>query len=77
MHSDDQQYNAEIQALAQAEGLCHSCGGLHILNVEIAILARVAELPWCLCDGCQVCSPFRRELDSVMERSNLFGSGLA
>ena len=68
--------NAEILDLAQAGAICLVCGGLHISTIDLAILARVAAMPWCLCGACQVCTPFRRELDRLMERTNLFGSGL-
>ena len=71
MTSDDRLYSADIQALAQAGGLCPTCGGVHALNIEIAILSRVAELPLCLCDGCQVCTPFWNQVALVMGQDTL------
>ena len=57
----------ELRELIAAGGVCERCGGLHIPNIEAALLAPKG-LPWCNCE-CSICGPFREAVHELMAQS--------
>ena len=51
-----------VRDLAEAGAICESCGGVHIPDIDTAILAQDSNLHWCDCEACQPCAEFRAAL---------------
>lgn len=49
----------ELRELAAAGGICEVCGGVHVRTIDHAILASIANLPFCDCPACPVCEALR------------------
>lgn len=54
-----------IRELAEAGGICEACGGLHVPDVDTALLSLRTDLPWCDCEGCQPCAAFHAALTKL------------
>ena len=54
----------EIQRLAKSGGLC-ACGGVHVPQLDYAILASLTDLPFCECEDCRICAPVREALEAL------------
>jgi len=57
--SDHQQM---VRDLAEAGGICETCGGLHVPDIDTALLAIRTDFAWCDCAECQPCMAFREIL---------------
>jgi hypothetical protein len=60
-----------LNELADSGGLCESCGGVHIPDIDTAILALTAQreanvdVPHCTCSKCRTCVGFRLAVESI------------
>jgi hypothetical protein len=61
----------ELVRAAENGALCEVCGGVHVPDVDTAILMSAAEeklkkeIPQCDCE-CELCRPFREELEAFV-----------
>ena len=55
-----------LKELAEAGGLCETCGGVHTRRIEQALIALEAQMPVCDCD-CAICKPLREAIQRLME----------
>lgn len=62
-------------ALKELAGSLCSCGGVHISSADTAIIAlSIAEatktaIPWCDCEGCDICKTFRDAVGRILAAS--------
>jgi hypothetical protein len=66
-----------LKELAASGAICEVCGGVHVPDIDTAILALTAqqetgvEVPYCTCDGCRVCEAFRTAVASLAREHQL------
>lgn len=66
-----------MKELAESGSLCETCGGLHVTNMDTALLSlsigerNGAKLPWCSCEECPSCSRFRHAVEDVLASRGL------
>ncbi len=60
--------DADLTQLAKAGGIC-DCGGVHITNIDQALLAVQAALPFCECE-CPICEPFASALERIIRQNH-------
>jgi hypothetical protein len=64
-----------VSELVASGAVCPDCGGVHIGDVEAAILTLSAseesgvKIPWCSCETCGLCRPFREALETLIAAS--------
>jgi hypothetical protein len=51
-----------VRDLAEAGGICETCGGLHVPDIDTALLSARTDFEWCDCEGCAPCAAFRETL---------------
>jgi hypothetical protein len=63
--------------LAASGAICDVCAGIHLPNIETAIVALTAQresdfdVPYCSCEGCKVCEGFRVAVEAMAQSPSL------
>jgi hypothetical protein len=66
-----------LRELAETGAICETCGGIHLISIEVAILAIDADLPGCECVECRPCEKLRNALGPLAEADAKGSSGEA
>jgi hypothetical protein len=66
-----------LKELAASGAICEVCAGVHIPDIDTALLALTAqretgiEIPYCTCEECRVCEAFRTAVASLAREHQL------
>lgn len=64
-----------LEELVASGAICENCHCLHVPDIDAAILATTAAsesgvaIPWCTCETCPTCRPFREAVERIMASS--------